>query len=80
MASMATKHILKALGEEIRHRRKPLGVSQEALAHGAGLHRNVIGRLERGTYNPTVMTLLSIAAEFDIPLSELVSSAERRLR
>ena len=77
---MATKHILKALGEEIRHRRKPAGMSQEALAHGAGLHRNVIGRLERGTYNPTVMTLLAIAAEFEIPLSELVGSAERRLR
>jgi transcriptional regulator with XRE-family HTH domain len=77
---MATKHILKALGEEIRHRRKPSGMSQEALAHGAGLHRNVIGRLERGTYNPTVMTLLSIAAEFEISLSDLIGSAERRLR
>ncbi len=77
---MASKHILKALGEEIRQRRAPLQLSQEALAHGAGLHRNVIGRLERGTYNPTVMTLLSIAAEFDISLSELISCAERRSR
>lgn len=77
---MAIKHLLKALGEEIRHRRHALEISQEELAHGAGLHRNVIGRLERGTYNPSVMTLLSIVAEFDIPLSELISSAERRMR
>ncbi len=77
---MASKHILKALGEEIRQRRTPLQMSQEALAHGAGLHRNVIGRLERGTYNPTVMTLLAIAAEFDISLAELISCAERRMR
>jgi transcriptional regulator with XRE-family HTH domain len=77
---MATKHFLKALGEEVRQRRESLTLSQEALAHGAGLHRNVIGRLERGTYNPTVMTLLAIVAELDISLSELVSSAERRLR
>ena len=77
---MATKHILKALGEEIRHRRTPLRLSQEALAHGAGLHRNVIGRLERGTYNPSVMTLLSIAVELDVSLSDLVSSAEHRMR
>ena len=77
---MATKHILKALGEEIRQRRQALDLSQEALAHGAGLHRNVIGRLERGIYNPTVVTLLSIAAEFDSSLSDLVNSAERRLR
>jgi transcriptional regulator with XRE-family HTH domain len=80
MVRMASKHILKALGEEVRQRRESLALSQEALAHGAGLHRNVIGRLERGTYNPTVMTLLSIAAEFDIALSELLSSAERRMR
>jgi transcriptional regulator with XRE-family HTH domain len=52
----------------------------QALGREPGLHRNVIGRLERGTYNPTVMTLLSIVAEFDISLSELVSSAERRMR
>jgi XRE family transcriptional regulator, regulator of sulfur utilization len=79
MARMA-KHILKALGEEIRHRRIPKHLSQEALAHGAGLHRNVIGRLERGTYNPTVMTLLAIAGELDMSLSDLVGAAERRMR
>jgi transcriptional regulator with XRE-family HTH domain len=77
---MATKHILKALGEEIRLRRKSLQMSQEELAHDAGLHRNLIGRLERGEDNPTVMTLVSIATELDISLSELVSSAERRMR
>ena len=77
---MATKHLLKALGEEIRHRRHTLEISQEELAHGADLHRNVIGRLERGTCNPSVMTLMSIVSEFDIPLSDLISSAERRMR
>ena len=77
---MVGKHFHKALGEEIRQRREALAVSQEELAHGAGLHRNVIGRLERGTYNPSVMTLLSIVAEFDIPLSELVIATERRMR
>jgi transcriptional regulator with XRE-family HTH domain len=80
MVGMASKHFLKALGEEIRQQRTPLQLSQEALAHGAGLHRNVIGRLERGTYNPTVMTLLAIAAEFAMPLSELIGAAERRMR
>lgn len=80
MVRMGSKHILKALGEEIRQRRTALQLSQEALAAGAGLHRNVIGRLERGTYNPTVITLLSIVAELDISLAELTSSAERRMR
>ena len=77
---MATRHFLKALGEEIRHRRELRQMSQEALAHDAGLHRNALGRLERGTENATVATLLSIATELDTPLSELIGSAERRMR
>jgi transcriptional regulator with XRE-family HTH domain len=77
---MATKHILKALGEEIRFRRNSLQMSQEELADKAGLHRNLIGRLERGEENSTVMTLVSIAVRLDISLSELVTAAERRMR
>jgi transcriptional regulator with XRE-family HTH domain len=78
--AMATKSFLKSLGEEIRERRRKLDVSQEGLAHEAGLHRNVIGRLERGTYNPSVLTLLSIAVELDVSMSELIGAAERRSR
>jgi len=74
------KSFPKALGEEVRHRRNALQISQEELADRAGLHRNAIGRLERGTLNPCVMTLLSVVAEFDIPLSELVICTERRMR
>jgi transcriptional regulator with XRE-family HTH domain len=74
------KYFHKALGEEVRHRRDALRISQEELAARAGLHRNAIGRLERGTLNPSVMTLLCVVAEFDIPLSELVICAERRMR
>ena len=44
---MASGTLLRALGEELRERRKKLRLSQEALAHDAGVHRNVIGRLER---------------------------------
>jgi transcriptional regulator with XRE-family HTH domain len=77
---MATRHFLKALGEEIRHRRELRQMSQEALAHDVGIHRNALGRLERGTENATVATLLSITTELDTPLSELIGSAERRMR
>jgi len=77
---MTTKSLLKALGEEVRSRRSELQMSQEALAHGSGLHRNVIGRLERGTYNPSVLTLLSIAVKLNVSLSGLIASAEKRSR
>ena len=75
---MASSTLLRALGEELRERRKKLRLTQEALAHDAGLHRNVIGRLERGAYNPSVLTLLAIAVRLDVRISDLVAAAERR--
>jgi transcriptional regulator with XRE-family HTH domain len=76
--SQMAHSLLRALGQEIRERRTQLSFSQEALAHEAGLHRNVIGRLERGTYNPSLLTLLSIAVELDVSVSDLLDAAERR--
>jgi transcriptional regulator with XRE-family HTH domain len=77
---MRSKQYLKALGEEIRQRRRACKLSQEELANGAGLHRNVIGRLERGIYNPSILTLISISSELAVPISELLNSIERRVR
>jgi transcriptional regulator with XRE-family HTH domain len=53
-------------------------LSQEALAGLAGVHTNVVGRLERGTYNPTVMVLFAIAVKLNTSLQELFAGAERR--
>ena len=75
---MASGTLLRALGEELRERRKKLRLSQEALAHDAGVHRNVIGRLERGIYNPSVLTLHSIAHRLGVRVSDRVAAAERR--
>ncbi len=77
---MPNSSLLRGLGEEIRERRTRLDFSQEALAHAAGLHRNLIGKLERGDENPTLLTLLSIATELDVSVSELIIAAERRRR
>ena len=75
---MRSKSLLKTLGEEIRDRRKRRDLSQELLAHHAGIHTNVVGRLERGIYNPSVLTLHAIAVKLDVSLHELFAAAERR--
>ena len=75
---MTTKNLLLGLGREIRERRRQHHLSQESLAFGAGLHRNVIGRLERGVLNPSVHTLFAIAVQLKVPLSELIAATERR--
>jgi transcriptional regulator with XRE-family HTH domain len=63
---------LSNLGERVRTRRKRLSWTQTALARRAGTHPNVIGRLERGIYNPTVLTLLAIAGALRVPLRNLI--------
>jgi transcriptional regulator with XRE-family HTH domain len=76
MAPRARKHtVLNRLGTEIRHRREKLGIPQQLLATKAGVHCNVVGRTERGTYNPTVLTLHAIAAALGTSLTGLLAQA-----
>ena len=77
---MAAKGLLRAVGEELRERRIARGLSQEALAAKAGLHRNFIGLLERGERNSTLLSLESIADVLKVRLSEILAGAERRLK
>jgi transcriptional regulator with XRE-family HTH domain len=73
-----TRTILRSLGDEVRERRKQRNLSQEALALQAGVHPNVVGRLERGIYNPTVLILGAIAVKLNTSLAELFAGAARR--
>jgi transcriptional regulator with XRE-family HTH domain len=71
----AEKAILAGIGAEIRRRRVAMGISQVVLAAKAGVHTNVIGRTERGTYNPTVLTLHAIAAALNTSMVDLLREA-----
>lgn len=52
---------LDILGQRIRARRRELGLSQEGLAHVAGLDRSYVGRIERGEHNLTFIALVRLA-------------------
>lgn len=52
---------LDILGRRIRAARSELGMSQERLAHEAGLDRSYVGRVERGEHNLTLASLVKIA-------------------
>ncbi|MFP5436084.1 helix-turn-helix domain-containing protein [Sphingobium sp. ba1] len=51
---------LDILGQRIRARRRTLGMSQEGLAHEAGLDRSYVGRIERGEHNLTFVSLVRL--------------------
>jgi transcriptional regulator with XRE-family HTH domain len=72
------RSLLRSLGEEVRERREQHNLSQEALALQAGIHPNMVGRIERGVYNPSVLTLDAIAVKLNTSVLELFAGADER--
>jgi transcriptional regulator with XRE-family HTH domain len=62
----------QALGERVRTRREALGLSQEALAHQAGVHWTFLGQVERGRRNLSLHNLLKVAAGLGVDPAELI--------
>ena len=75
MRKLDAKKARKALGDTIRTYRTALGISQEKLAELADVHRNYIGKIERGEQNITINSLCQLAAVFERPLSEIMADA-----
>ena len=72
---MATNDLKTLLGMAIKTQRASLGISQEELAHRAGLHRTYISDLERGARNPSVESIEKLAAALQIPVAKLFDQA-----
>lgn len=64
--------ITQVFGENVRKARKILGISQDALAMKAGLHRTYIGAVERGERNITLVNAQKIAIALEIDLDVLL--------
>jgi transcriptional regulator with XRE-family HTH domain len=65
-----------ALGGAVRELRLKRGLTQEALAHAAGITVGHLSKIERGRSNPTWETLLAIADGLAVTASVLVAAAE----
>jgi transcriptional regulator with XRE-family HTH domain len=50
----------------LRHRRKEAGLTQEALADLAGLHRTAVGLLERRKRSPRLETIVALTRALDL--------------
>lgn len=66
------------LGAAIRKVRIDSGLSQEALASKAKLHRTTMSEIERGRSNVSIDIGERIARALGIRLSELLAEAERQ--
>lgn len=75
---MRSRPILKKLGDEVRDRRHERNLTQEALAHAAGVNVNTLRRLERAETESQILTLFDVAMGLSMPLAELIAGVERR--
>jgi transcriptional regulator with XRE-family HTH domain len=66
-----------ALGKAIRQLRDERGMTQEALAHAAGVTVGHLSMIERGHSNPTWATVRRIAQALDTSMVELAGEIEK---
>ncbi|WP_043354185.1 helix-turn-helix domain-containing protein [Cupriavidus basilensis] len=67
---------LVQLGSAIREVRLRRDLSQEELAHRAGIDRSYMSSVERGGQNLGMMHLLRIATALDVAVAELMGVAK----
>lgn len=68
---MSKPSSLQLLGLRLREARKARGISQEALALGAGLDRSFVGQVERGERNISFYSLCKLSAVVGTDLGKL---------
>jgi transcriptional regulator with XRE-family HTH domain len=66
---------LKNFGKRVRELRERSGLSQEALAAKAGIHRTYMGGIERGERNLCLKNILRLAAAIGVRPGELFEEA-----
>jgi transcriptional regulator with XRE-family HTH domain len=77
---MQPNRTLRALASRIKELRDQKGISQEELAHRAGLSRTGMGFLETGKRWPRLDTLMKVADGLNITLDELLKGLHKPSR
>lgn len=67
------KRAYRELGARLRAARLATGLSQEAVARATGIPYRRYQRLESGTINTTIKTLVRVAGALEVDVWELVS-------
>ena len=68
--------LVETFAANVRRRRLALGLSQEALAELAGVHRTYVGMLERGEKNVTIYNIERIALALGLQPQELLIDSD----
>ena len=66
------KKFRKALGKRIQELRHKVNISQSQLGFETGVHRDQIGRIERGIQSPSADTLEAMSTVFEMKLKDFL--------
>ncbi|HEY5985697.1 MAG TPA: helix-turn-helix transcriptional regulator, partial [Streptosporangiaceae bacterium] len=66
-----------ALGDRLRRKRRESSLTQEELAHLAGVSQEMVAKIEQGRRHPRLTVLTKLSHALDIPLSELIDDRPR---
>ena len=62
----------RMFGKAVRARRKTLKITQEELAHRAGIHPTYLGDVERGERNIALINILKLAKALGVKAGALI--------
>lgn len=71
-AVLGSMEIREAFAQNLRALRRARGLSQEELAHQAGIDRTYISALERNVYNPSIDVVDRLAEVLGVDVAELL--------
>lgn len=72
MAAAPSSDLRRVFASRVRAQRKALGLSQEALADEAQVHRTFIGAVERGETNISIDNIARISAALGVSAAVLM--------
>ncbi|MEJ0010497.1 MAG: helix-turn-helix transcriptional regulator [Alphaproteobacteria bacterium] len=76
----ANEEFRQALIRTLLKTRKDRGYSHEAIAAKAGISRQMLGKIESGKANPTMMMMFKITSAMGVTMEEFVSAMKLRRR
>lgn len=79
METKARNQILFAFGLAVKKRRLEIGLTQEAFAEKAHLHRTYVGGIERGIRNIALINTIQIAQALELTPQELLERVSGNL-
>jgi transcriptional regulator with XRE-family HTH domain len=74
VATARPSSLRRTFADNVRARRKELGLSQVELADRAQVHRTFIGHVERAETNVSIDNIDRISAALEVPASELLKT------